>query len=120
MYVSINNNGYFQGIYASHSQILHLFQFAVVCVCGSGGWEGREVQILYKKKSPNIAFHFFTTIKLIYTLVYQSLNSIFFLCFLKYESFSNCQQSYNRNIGYFEGISVSLVNITPTELFMHL
>jgi hypothetical protein len=28
MYASINNNGYFQGIYASHSQILHLFQFA--------------------------------------------------------------------------------------------
>jgi hypothetical protein len=28
VYASINNNGYFQGIYASHSQILHLFQFA--------------------------------------------------------------------------------------------
>ena len=48
----------------------------------------------------------FTTIKLIYTLVYQSLNSIFSLCFLLNESFSKCQQSYNRNIpvGYFEGI----------------
>ena len=64
---------------------------------------GREDQILQNKKSPNIAFQFFTTIKLIYTLVYQSLNSYFF-CFLKYESFSNCQQSYYRNIGYFEGI----------------
>ena len=59
-----------------------------------------------KKKNPQTAFHFFTNIKLIYTLVYQSLNSIFFLCFLKYESFSNCQQSYNRNIGYFEGIYI--------------
>jgi hypothetical protein len=59
-----------------------------------------------KKKSPHIAFHFFTTIILIYTLVYQSLNSIFSLCFLLNESFSKCQQSYNRNIpvGYFEGI----------------
>ena len=42
---------------------------------------GREDQILQKKKSPNIAFQFFTTIKLIYTLVYQSLNSYFFSVF---------------------------------------
>jgi hypothetical protein len=27
-----------------------------------------------------------------------------FSCFLKYESFSSWQQSYFRNIGYFEGI----------------
>ena len=27
LYASVNNNGYYQGIYASHSQILHLFQF---------------------------------------------------------------------------------------------
>ena len=48
---------------------------------------------------PQITFHYFTTIKIINTLVYQSLNSYFF-CFLKYESFSNCQQSYYKNIGY--------------------
>jgi hypothetical protein len=35
--------------------------------------------------------------------VYTSLINYFF-CFLKYESFSNCVQSYNGNIGYFEGI----------------
>ena len=40
---------------------------------------------------PKITFNYFTTIKIINTLVYQSLNSYFFFCFLKYESFSNCQ-----------------------------
>ena len=66
---------------------------------------GRQDQIL-QKKNPQTCFPIFTTIKLIYTLVYQSLNSIFSLCFLLNESFSKCQQSYNRNIpvGYFEGI----------------
>jgi hypothetical protein len=56
----------------------------------------REDPILQKKNSPNIAFHFFTTIKLISTLIYQSLNNYVFSVF--------CQQSYYRNIGYFEEI----------------
>ena len=44
---------------------------------------GRGESIIYYKMffSPNIAYHFFTTIKLIYTLVYQCLNSYFFSIF---------------------------------------
>jgi hypothetical protein len=57
----------------------------------------------------NIAYHFFTNIKLIHTLVYQSLNSNFFLCFLKYKSFSNCEQSYHRNIFIY-------LHFTPTRV----
>ena len=69
-------------------------------------WEGEKGSDITNYLFLNIAFHFFTTIKLIYTLVYvdQSLNSYFFFCFLTSESFSNCEQSYFRNIGYFEGI----------------
>ena len=34
--------------------------------------------------------------------VYISIfEQFFFLCCLKYESFSNCEESYYRNIGYF-------------------
>ena len=63
---------------------------------GLGGAEmlgcdrGSNITIVF----PNKTFHFHTTIKLLYTLVYQSLNSDFFLCFLKYESFSNYEQWY--------------------------
>ena len=73
---------------------------------------GREAQIL-KKIPSSIAFHFFTTIKLIYTLIYQSLNSYFFLSFRKYESFSNCHQSYYRNIGYLREFIQNVLQSWP-------
>jgi len=90
------------------SSCIHLI--LVILFFWMGG--GRENKIL-QKKIPNRAFHFFTTIKLIYTLVYINLWTVFFLCFLKYESFSNCEQSYYRNIGYFEGIYTREFDISP-------
>jgi hypothetical protein len=80
-----------------HSQILHLFQFADEMSDShiykysqnnlGGGREGREDQY-YKKKSPNIAFHFFYNHKINLHLGISIFVQLFFLCFLKYESFS--------------------------------
>ena len=57
---------------------------------------GRGESIRYYKMffSPNIAYHFFTTIKLIYTLVYQCLNSYFFSVFWN----MNLYQTVSNNI----------------------
>ena len=60
--------------------------------CGGRGERFRY----YPKKFPTLSFPFFY-----YHKIFEQL---FFLCFLKYDSFSNCQQSHYRNIGYFEGI----------------
>ena len=57
-------------------------------------WD-RENQILHKHYFPFFYHH-----KINLHLEYLFL----FSCFLKYESFSSWQQSYFRNIGYFEGI----------------
>ena len=75
-------------------------------ILSGGGERGSDNTFFFK-----ISFHYFTTIKIINTLVYQSLNSYFF-CFLKYESFSNCEQSYHKNIGY--------LNYTYENLTFHL
>jgi hypothetical protein len=86
--------------------VLHLYSFdsgySLVVLgkdcfeCG-GGESGSDI---IKKIIPsNLAFHFFITMKLIYTLVYQSLNSYFVFVFWNM-NFSHTV----RNIGYFEGI----------------
>ena len=64
---------------------------------------GREHQIL-PIFFPNKAFHFFTSIKLIYTLVYISIFEQLFLSPFPEIWIFRCEQSYYRNIGYFEGI----------------
>ena len=72
-------------------------------VSGSRSQRGRENKILQKNSKQSFPFFRYHKINL-HLGIYQSLNSFFSLCFLKYESFSNCEQSYYRNIGYFEGI----------------
>ena len=51
-----------------------------------------EVQYYKKKKSPNLVFHFFYCHNINLHLSISIIVQLFFLCFLKYESFSNCQQ----------------------------
>jgi hypothetical protein len=58
----------------------------------------------YKNKFPKHSFPFFYYHKINFHLDISIFEQLFLLCFLKYESFSNWQQSYYRNIGYFEEI----------------
>jgi hypothetical protein len=71
----------------SHSQILHLFsvcrwnvKLSHACINFSCVWVG-GLRLRYYNFFPIIAFHFFSTIKLIYTLVYQPWNSYFLSVF---------------------------------------
>jgi len=60
------------------------------------GWYWDKIRSLYQILPiffPNITFHFFTTIKLIYTFVYQSLYSYFFYVIWNM-NLSNCEKSY--------------------------
>ena len=58
----------------------------------------------HKNKFPKHSFPFFYYHKINFHLDISIFEQLFLLCFLKYESFSNWQQSYYRNIGYFEEI----------------
>jgi hypothetical protein len=58
----------------------------------------------YKNKFPKHSFPFFYYHKINFHLDISIFEQLFLLCFLKYEYFSNWQQSYYRNIGYFEEI----------------
>jgi hypothetical protein len=64
-----------------------------------------------KKNSPKHSFPFFYYHKINLHLDISIFEQLFFLCFLKYESFSNCHQSYYRSIGYFEGIYAKYVTV---------
>ena len=66
---------------------------------GVGGREDHILQIVFPKHS--FPFFYYHKINLHLGI---TISEHFFPCFLKYESFSNCQQSYYRNIGYFERI----------------
>jgi hypothetical protein len=63
-------------------------------------WVG-GLRLRYYNFFPIIAFHFFFYHKINLHVGISTLEQLFPLCFLRYESFSNCQQSYYRNMGYF-------------------
>jgi hypothetical protein len=63
------------------------------------------VEESYYTQFPKLSFPFFYYHKINLHLIGISIfEQLFFLCFLKYEYFWNCQQSHYRNTGYFEGI----------------
>ena len=64
----------------------------------------RTLSVISKKKFPKHSFPFFYYHKINLQFDISIFEQLFLLCFLKCESFSNCQQSYYRDIGYFEGI----------------
>jgi hypothetical protein len=81
-------------------------------VLGTDFWSWEKGSDIIKKKiPPNIAFHFFYYHKINLHLDISIFEQLFFLCFLKYESFSNCHQSHYRSIGYFEGIYAKCVTV---------
>ena len=63
--------------------------------------EGERIRY-YKFYSHKHSFPFFCYHKSNLHLGITISVQLLFFCFLKYESFSNCQQSYYKNIGYFE------------------
>ena len=69
-----------------------------------GVGRGRGERIKYYNLFSNHSFPFFYYHKINLHVGISTFEQLFYLCFLKYESFSNCQQSYYRNIGYFGGI----------------
>ena len=69
-----------------------------------GVGKGSGERIKYYNLFSNHSFPFFYYHKIKLHVGISTFEQLFYLCFLKYESFSNCQQSYYRNIGYFGGI----------------
>ena len=67
---------------------------------GGGGSERGE-RFRYYIFFSSHRFPFFYYHKINIHVGISTFEQLFSLCFLKYESFSNCQQLYYRNIGYF-------------------
>jgi hypothetical protein len=72
-------------------------------ILGKDFWSGEKGSDIMKKNSPKHSFPFFYYHKINLHLDISIFEQLFFLCFLKYESFSNCHQSYYRSIGLFWG-----------------